>query len=187
LCCSGNCLGGTCQLGIGLYASSTAIATPLTCDVPNSTPDISFNTPFAVDTTITPPAGGSSGYGQATCPSQYMVGVDLTQPAFQGKDLVVVGTWSSTLAPTPCNYQAIMNVYVTTDNMTWTLFDRVVYAGVMQGPLCNPQAQSHTDPGSANLDATNVPAARGFAGVRVTVTATQGNALVPVAVDGQAL
>jgi hypothetical protein len=120
LCCSGNCLGGTCQLGIGLYASSTAVAVPLTCDVANSTPDITFTTPDAVDTTITPPAGGSSGYGQPNCPGQYMVGIDLTQAAFQGKDVAVVGTWSSTLAPTPCDYQATMNVYVTTDNVTWT-------------------------------------------------------------------
>jgi hypothetical protein len=57
----------------------------------------------------------------------------------------------------------------------------------MQGPLCNPQAQSHTDPGSANLDATLVPAARNFMGVRVAVTATQMGAPVPVAVDAQAL
>ena len=40
---------------------------------------------------------------------------------------------------------------------------------------------------SANLDATLVPAARNFIGVRTAVTATQMGASVPVAVDAAAL
>ncbi len=187
-CCSGNCLGGTCSPGVGMFASSTVVTPPLTACVPaTSTPDSSFSAAFDVDTSVTPPAGGASGYGQANCTNQFLVDVDLTQSTFQGHELFVSGGWSTTLPATPCNEQAIMTVFVTTDGTTWTTFDTVVYQGVLQGSICNPQAQSHTNSGSAGLGGTNVPSNQGFTHARVAVIATQAGARVPVVVEGQAL
>jgi hypothetical protein len=186
-CCSGNCLGGTCRLGVGVYSSSTAVTPPLTCTPATSTPDASFSANFDVDTTLSPPAGGASGYGQMNCPNQFLVDVDLTQAAFKGKDVFVSGSWTTTLPAMPCNEQAVMTVFATTDGMTWKTWDTVVYAGVLQGSVCNAQAQSHTNSGSLNLGGTLVPSAQKFTHVRIAINATQSNARVPVVVEGQAL
>lgn len=186
-CCSGNCLGGTCQLGVAVYASSTAVTPPLTCAPATSTPDASFTAGFDIDTSFTPPAGGASGYGQANCPNQFLIDVDLNQPAFQGHDLFVSGSWTTTLPVTPCDEKAVMTVFVTSDGTTWQTWDTVVYAAQLQGSICNAQAQSHTNSGSLNLGGTNVPASGGFQRVRVALNATQQGNRVPVVLDGQAL
>jgi hypothetical protein len=179
-CCSGVCQGGQCLPAVNVFEASSALVSCTT-----ATPDVAtFTAPFDVDTGLS--GGVGTNYGNGTCPNQFLVEADLTQPAFQGHDFSVVGGWSSTLPATPCNEQATMDVY-TFNGSTWQLYDEVVYAPVSSGGLCIANAVSHTNPGSQGLGGTDVPAASNFQKVRAAVKATQNGNKVPVVVFGQAL
>jgi hypothetical protein len=151
----------------------------------SATPDATFTGPFDVDTGLPPSTIGAE-YGQPDCKNQYLVEVDVTQIAFQGHDVVVLGRWTSALPAVPCDERTTMSVTVF-DGSSWHLWDSVMYVGQADGNTCHAQTSGHIDPGSAGLDATNIPAAKAFEKARVAVGATEGDAQVAVAITGQTL
>ncbi len=145
-----------------------------------ATPDVTFGDIFTVDTGF---SGASAPYGQASCPGQYLVEVDLSQPPLQARSLFVSGRWSTTLPVQPCDEQATMTVF-DFDGSVWRVRDVVGYQGVAEGSICHAQTLSHTDPASAGLGGTTIPSGQGLVTLRVAVAATEGKLEVPVFVAG---
>jgi hypothetical protein len=175
-------LAATLSLFVLGCRSSEAMTSP-TC-APGAQPNATFNGPFSVDTGVAPSTVGA-GYGQASCPDQFLVDIDLTASAFAGHDLFVTGRWSLALPTTPCDEQATMAVY-TFDGRAWTTWDVVTYVGQGSGSICHAQAQTHTDVAAAGLGGASIPASRGFQRARVAVAARHQNGdKVAVYVTGQ--
>ena len=160
-------------------AGGAPAAAPMSCTMA-ATPDMSFGDVFTVDTGS---SGSSASYGQASCPGQYLVEVDLTKPPLQARSLFVSGRWSTTLPVQPCDEQAAMTVFAF-DGSIWQVRDVVGYRGVAEGSICHAQPFSHTDPASAGLGGTTIPAGQGLVTLRVAVAATDGKLEVPVFVAG---
>jgi hypothetical protein len=153
---------------------------PMSCAT-EAVPDLTFTDAFNVDTGD--PGGVGASYGQAACSGEYLAEVDLTSPIFQGQDLFTAGRWSNTLPVDPCDEQVLLTTFVF-DGTTWKVWDVVPYVAIPENPGCHDQAQSHLDPGSAQLGGTNVPAAGGFQRARMAVKAWSGSTPVPVSVFG---
>ena len=145
-----------------------------------ATPDVTFGDIFTVDTGF---SGSSAPYGQVSCPGQYLVEVDLSQPPLQARSLFVSGHWSTTLPVQPCDEQATMTVFAF-DGSAWQVRDVVGYRGVAEGSICHAQPLSHTDRASAGLGGTSIPSGQGLVTLRVAVAATEGELEVPVFVAG---
>ena len=184
LCCSGNCLGGICQPGVSIFASSTAVVPPLSCAT-SARVDLPESGPFDIDTGL-PPSTIGANYGQTNCPSQYLIEVDLKASAFSGHSTFdVSGFWSSAVSMQSCStLQATMNVYVQDASNNWSSWDVATYTGVTSGNFCIPEPQ-HTNAGSVGFDVTIVPLNMGFQKVRVAVNAVQSGTTLPVAVAGE--
>jgi hypothetical protein len=184
LCCSNNCLGGTCEPGVSIFASSTAVVPPLSCAT-TATPDApEETTDFDIDTGL-PPSTVGANYGQSSCPSQYLVEVDLTASAFANHSIFEVsGFWSSRADMTSCSLlQATMTVYVLDGTNTWQTWDVATYAGVESLGFCTPEPQ-HTNSGSVGLDVTNIPLTMGFQKARIAVNAVESGTTLAVAISG---
>jgi hypothetical protein len=184
-CCSKNCFGGTCQPGVALFTSSTAV-TAATGSCTTAAPDETVSAPFEFDSGDPPLQSIGASYGSADCPGQFLVDIDMTQPGFSGKGLFVVGRWSDSLPTTPCDETATMTVFVTADGTNWQTRDTVSYAGMAEpGGGCHEVATNHTDPHSTGLGGTSIGPSEDFQRVRVAITALEGSTVVPVNVFGE--
>jgi hypothetical protein len=184
-CCSDNCLGGTCQPSVAIFASSTAVTPELSCAT-TPTVDKMFSGGFDVDTALPPNPVGAN-YGHPDCQTQYLVEVDLTAAAFQGRTAFTVsGFWSSLVSSPVCvDLQATLRTFVFNGTI-WQPWDTVAYAGVLSGGgTCTPEAQSHTDAGSVGLGVARIPLNRGFQRVRIAVNAVQNGITQAIATVGQ--
>jgi hypothetical protein len=101
---------------------------------------------------------------------------------FHSHDVFVAGVWTPTVAATPCDEHATMDVFVF-DGATWKSWDVVSYVGTGDASGCRARAQSHSNSASSGLDGTKIPAAMNFEKARVSVGAVQGSAKVPVLVS----
>jgi hypothetical protein len=172
-------------IGLGLATAScgsgTASPPPVMTCATEATPDSTFNGPGTLDTS----AAGSSvgaGYGQASCPDQYLVELDVSQAMFQGHDVFVAGVWTPTVPASPCDEHATMDVFVF-DGTAWKSWDVVSYTGAGDASGCRARAQSHSNSASSGLDGTKIPSAMNFQKARFSVGAVQGSAKVPVLVS----
>jgi hypothetical protein len=172
-------------IGLGLATATcgggAASPAPVMTCATAATPDTTFNGPGTLDTSAAG-SGAGAGYGQTSCPDQYLVELDLTQAMFQSHDVFVAGVWTPTLAATPCDEHATMDVFVF-DGTAWKSWDVVSYAGTGDTSGCRARAQSHSNSASSGLDGTKIPAAMSFKKVRFSVRAQQGSAKVPVLVS----
>jgi hypothetical protein len=168
----------TTLLGCGGGASG-----PSSCATA-ATPDLTTQAAFDIDTGLASSTVGA-GYGQPSCPSQYLVEVDLTAGAFTGHNTFAVsGFWSSVVDMQSCGLlKATMNVFVF-DGSAWRSLDVATYVGVSSAGYCIPVPQ-HTDPGSVGLDVTSVPLTMGFQKARIAVTASEAGTILAVAIAGQ--
>jgi hypothetical protein len=183
-CCSFNCQGNACQPRVNIFESSTNVRPALSCAT-TLTPDVTASGDFDFDTGSGPGAVQGN-YGQPDCVSQYLVDVDLTAAAFQNKSsLDVSGVWSAVLPPTPCDEQSVMAVFVLNASGNWQIWDQVPYLGELSQNVCEPIAQSHSNPDAVGFGVSVIPLTMGFTRARIAVNATEGTTDIPVAVAGQ--
>ena len=141
---------------------------------------MTFSGPGALDT------GGSgldvgAGYGQTSCPDQYLVEIDsrkrcsgATTPSSRGLDADGRGT--------PCDEHATMDVFVF-DGTAWKVVGLGRYAGARRRvQLQAPGAVAH-QLCIAGLDGTSFSSAMSFQKARIAVGARQGSTKVPVFVS----
>jgi hypothetical protein len=149
-----------------------------------ATADLSVAAPFDVDTGLG--AGAvQANYGQPSCPSQYLVDIDLTAAAFQGPmELMVSGIWSSVLPSQPCDEKSSMAVFVLGTHGQWQTFDQVTYVGQFSQGYCEPIA-THSDVSLAGYGVTAIPLTNGYTRARMAVNATEGSTYLPIAVFGE--
>ena len=172
-------------IGLGLATAScgsgTASPPPVMTCATEATPDSTFNGPGTLDTS----AAGSSvgaGYGQASCPDQYLVELDLSQAMFQGHDVFVAGVWTPTVPASPCDEHATMDVFVF-DGTAWKSWDVVSYRGRATPPAVEPGPNHTATLRPPVSTAREILSAMNFQEARFSVGAVQGSAKVPVLVS----
>ncbi len=147
-----------------VYISTVEVPGLLSCTTASGTPE---NTTFEIDTGFTPVG---STYGQATCPNQFLVDVDLTK-SLNGQ-VSVAAQWSD--AVTACTgLNATMTVFAlpSGSNAAWQIFDQVTYQN--SGTSCAASTIHHTNPADDGFEGATVTASDGFSELVVAVDATQ--------------
>jgi hypothetical protein len=142
-------------------------AAEINCTGPNAATQMNLDSSFDVDTGFT---SVGANYGQASCPSQYLVGVDLTG-SLQGS-ISVVAQWSD--AVTPCTgLNAAMTVFALPAgaNTAWQVWDQVTYQN--SGTSCAASTIAHTNSMDNGFEGAVIPASSGFSQLRVAVNTTQ--------------